>query len=344
MFDGFLNADSDIFLLIGALIVGFIVIIIGGDKFVDSAIWIAVKTKMPKMLIGATLVSVGTTLPEMFASFTAASQGETSIAIGNGLGSILCNSALVLAITLSARPGNVSRKSFYPKFSILMVAVVLALVFALNGVIELWQCIILFSLAIVYLVYNVIDAKRQSKQVGDIAVDQQEDEYDKYNNKKAWVMILLFVLGTAGIAVGANLLVSSVKGICAQLGVSEAVIALTVVAIGTSLPELVTALTSIKKNSADISIGNILGANVINATLLMGVCGFFPDKATGQLGLFLPPADFVTTLVTIGGIVAVWLLIGLPILIKQKTYRYQGIISLVMYAGYVTYLMFQLTK
>lgn len=343
MFDSFLNAETNIFLLIGALLVGLIIIIWGGDKFVDSSIWIAVKTKMPKMLIGATLVSIGTTLPEMFASYTAASGGSTDLAIGNSLGSIMCNTAMVLSITLIFASGVVNRKQFLPKFIILMSSVVLTLAFALTEFISLWQCILLFAIGIGYLVYNVVGAIIDSKKsVGNVELNEQldnseqdDDEYEQYKDKKSWVMILLFVLGAAGIAVGANLMVSSVSGLCTQIGMSQSVIALTVVAIGTSLPELVTTLTSLKKSSADLSLGNVLGANVLNATLIVGGSGLFTS------GLTLGSSSFVTTIVTVSVIIVVLLVLAIPVLAKQRTYRWQGITCLSIYLAYTAYLVSQ---
>lgn len=340
MFDSFLNAESNIFLLIGALIVGFVIIIWGGDKFVDSAIWIAVKTKMPKMLIGATLVSIGTTLPELFTSYTAAAGGSSAIAIGNSLGSIMCNTALILSLTLIFASGVVNVKQFLPKMIILVVSVVLTLIFALTSYVSLWQCIVLFVIGIIYFAYNIIDAVRDSKKpTGDIDIDvdstAEDDEYEQYSAKKPWLMIAFFVLGAASIAIGANLMVSSVSGMCSQLGMNESVIALTVVAIGTSLPELVTTLTSLKKSSADLSIGNVLGANVLNATFVVGGSGLFAG------GLTLESGTYLTTIVSIVLILAVLAILSVPILVKKRTFRWQGIACASLYVGYTIFLISQ---
>ncbi len=343
MFDNFLNADSSAFLLIGALIVGFVVIIWGGDKFVDSSIWIAVKTKMPKMLIGATLVSIGTTLPELFTSYTAAAGGSTAIAIGNSLGSIICNTALILSITLIFASGVVNVKQFLPKVLMLSLSIILTLIFVLAGVVEIWQCFVLLSIGVIYFVYNIIDAIRDSRRPDNVALEdskihdlEEDDEYDQYASKKAWVMIILFVVGAACIAVGANLMVASVSGLCAQWGMSESVIALTVVAIGTSLPELVTTITSIKKSSADLSLGNVLGANVMNATFVVGGSGLFAG------GLTLESGSYTTTLVSIFLILAVIAVLSLPILIKKRTFRWQGIVCASLYVAYTAFLITQI--
>jgi len=336
MFDGFLNGESNLFLLIGALVVGMVLIIFGGDKFVDSAIWMAVKLKVPQMLIGATLVSIGTTLPELFTSYTASAQGEIDIAVGNAFGSIMCNTSLILALSLTFSPTAVSRKEFTPKFAILVGSVVLLLIFSLNGLISVWQCAVLLAICVGFFVYNVLAAKKASKRLETDVSDGSQD-YSEYLNKKTWLMILFFVLGAAGIAVGANLLVSSVKGICVKLGVSEAVIALTVVALGTSLPELVTTLTSLKKNSTEISLGNVIGANILNATLITGGSGLISGK-----GLVIAESEFWTTVVTVVFIIVVLAVVGVPVLFKKRTYRFQGIACLVIYAGYVGFLIYQL--
>ncbi len=344
MFDAFINSDSNIFLLIGALIVGFVLIIFGGDKFVDSAIWMAVKTKIPQMLIGATLVSIGTTLPELFTSYTAAAQGQSAMAVGNALGSIMCNTSLILAITLAANPSPVGRRQFVPKFAILAVTVVMLFIFALSGEVNVWQSAVLTAVCAGYFAYNIISAVRQSKQpAGGVLTEDSaqsasdsKDEYAEYHKKKTWVMILFFVLGAAGIAVGAQLMVASVSGICAKAGVSEGVISLTVVALGTSLPELVTALTSLKKNSAEISMGNILGANILNATLITGGSGLIAG------GLKVSADDMLSVIVTVAAIMALLILIGVPVIAKKKTYRFQGITMLGIYAAYVGFLVYRL--
>jgi cation:H+ antiporter len=338
MFSQFLNADSSIWLLIGGVIVGFILIIFGGDKFVDSAIWMAVKTKIPQMIIGATIVSIGTTLPELFTSFTAAAAGEVAISVGNAFGSILCNTALILAISLIASPTDVNRRQFTPKYIILAVSVLLLLFFSLNGTVAIWQSIIMVAIFLGYMAYNIISAAKQMKLVkadlGEECEQSADNELAKYHDKKAWVMITLFVVGAVAIAAGANFLVDSVSGLCAKYGVPTDVIALTVVAFGTSLPELVTALTSLKKNSTEISLGNILGANVLNATIITG--------GSGIIGGGLIITDVVTMVVTCILIIAVLVVLGVPILLKKRTFRYQGITMMACYLAYLGFLIQQL--
>lgn len=341
MFDFLLNAESNIFLLVGALIVGFVLIIFGGDKFVESAIWIAVKTKIPQMIIGATIVAIGTALPETLTSFMAAGKGETAMAVGNAFGSILCNTALVLSISLIANPSKVDRKEFYPKYIFLVGSVIILLFFSLTGVVEIWQSAIMLVICALYIAYSIIVAIKKMKQPidTDIALHPSEyqpevDQYAEYHNKKAWVMILMFFVGAIAIALGADFLVNSVSGICEKVGIPKDIIALTVVAFGTSLPELVTAINSLKKNSAEMAVGNIIGANILNATLIVG--------GSGLIGGGLVIDDALTMGVTVGITLVVFAVVGIPILTKKRTYKFQGITCLSLYGLYLGFLIFQL--
>lgn len=361
MFDFILNAESNIAVLIAGLVVGMVLIIFGGDKFVDSAIWVAVKTKIPQMIIGATIVSIGTTLPELFTSYLAAGAGETSIAVGNVFGSLVSNTALVLGISLAVNPSNIDRKGFTPKYIILIVSVLFLIFFALDSEISIWQSIVLVVLFVGYFAYSIIDAVKKMKAPAKtdlglkergvekdgtiyesefIAESSQKDtqaedaEFVKYNSKKSWVMILFFILGAAAIAIGADFLVNSVSGICEKVGVPKDVIALTIVGLGTSLPELVTTITSLKKNSTEIAVGNIIGANIINTTLIVGGSGLIAG------GLMIE--NLTTIMVSVVLLFVVLLVVGVPILVKKRTYRYQGITCLALYGVYLGFLVFQL--
>ena len=236
-------------------IVGLLFLIKGGDWFVDGASALARRFHLPELLIGATVVSIGTTLPEVMVSTMSAVSGHGEIAYGNAIGSVICNSALIAAITIAVRPGKVDPKT-----------------------------------------------------------------------------LILLVAGAAVIAVGANLLVDNGTLIAQALGVPESVIALTFVALGTSLPELVTAITSLIKGHSDLSVGNVVGANVFNLVLVSGVSvTLAPFTIPQSSTLFGVNSSLVLDLPVM---LAVMLIMTVPALVKGKMNRAQGIILLAIYAAF----------
>lgn len=333
MFD-FFNVNSNTILLLAVVIVAFVLIIYGGNFFVDSAIWMAKVTHIPSMIIGATIVSIGTTLPEVFTSFMAAGMGQTTMSVGNALGSILCNFALIFGITLCAYSTFVDKSQFIQKFVILSFSIVLLIVFALDSNIALWEGIILFAIFALFMTLNIVDAVKKMKNGEDKT--EIEDDEDDYKSKKPFVMIALFFVGAAGIAFGANLMIDSVSALALQAGISEQVISLTVVALGTSLPELVTTITSIKKNNTEISMGNILGANVLNSTLILGGSTLIAG------GIAIPANDMVSLMVSFGIIASLIAVLAIPVLTKSKTFKWQGIVFESLYVLYLLFLVLQL--
>ncbi|MBE5757202.1 MAG: calcium/sodium antiporter [Clostridiales bacterium] len=330
MFD-FFNVNSNIFLLIAVVVVAFLLIIYGGNFFVDSAIWMAKVTHIPQIIIGATIVSIGTTLPEIFTSYMAAGIGQTTMAVGNATGSILCNFALVFGLTLIAFTVLVNKKEFLQKFIILLVSVILLIVFSLDKKIALFEGLILTAIFVVFMTLNIISAVKEMKANKGLI-----EEDTSYKDKKAWVMILLFVVGAVGIAFGANLMIDSVSAIAEKAGISEQVISLTVVALGTSLPELITTITSIIKKNSDISLGNILGANILNATLITGGSVLIAN------GIDVPPTDMVSLMVSFGIIFALIAVLSIPIILKSRTFKWQGIVFESLYVCYLAFLILQL--
>ncbi len=335
MFDFFTSQSSWIILLAG-VVAGFVLIIFGGDFFVDSAVWLAKITHIPQMIIGATVVSIGTTLPEIFVSFTAAAQGRTAMAAGNAAGSIFCNLALILGITLAFKTAAVDKREFLPKFIIFALSSIVLFVFALNKKIGIVENAVLIGIFLVFMIVNVVSARRKMKEyavMGSAGQTGNSDEGVEEKKQKPAIMILLFIVGAAGIAVGANLLIDTVSAAAAKLNVSEQIISLTVVALGTSLPELITALTSLKKNNVEISVGNILGANILNATLITGGSGLIAG------GLTVAASDFMPLLLSIGLAMAAAAVLIIPILIKGRTYRAQGITMTSVYVAYTAFMI-----
>ena len=246
----------------GIFIVGLVLTIKGGDWFVDSASWFAEATGIPKFVVGATVVSFATTLPELLVSVRAAMNGSAQLAIGNAVGSVTANTTLIMGVSLVAMAGVVGRKSFSLKGGLLVASIVGLTVLSLSGMLPVWSAFVLWAIFLIFMVSNVIEGK---KSAGN-------EEKISYEKKEIPSRILFFVIGTASIVFGAEFLVSSGKTIASGIGISETIIGFTVIALGTSLPEFVTTLTAIRKKESSLSVGNIIGANIIDTTLILPLC------------------------------------------------------------------------
>ncbi len=308
--------------------VGLVLLVKGGDWFVDGASGLAHRFHIPEILIGATVVSIGTTLPEVLVSATSAMTGHGEIAYGNAIGSIICNTALVAAITVAVRPGKVERAPLgLPVIFFFVSAAFYAVVSYLLGYFYLPVGI---ALLLIFCVYMGISIAKTTKEI--IEVDDEERAEAAMRTTPLWREILLLVVGAALIAVGARLLVDNGTLIAQALGVPEAVIALTFVALGTSLPELVTAITALAKGHSAMSLGNVIGANLFNLVLVSGVSvALSPFAVPSAPVLFGHPASLV---LDIPVMLTVMLILTVPTLIRGKLSRWQGITLLAIYAAF----------
>lgn len=250
-------------------ILGFVLLVKGGDWFVDGATGIARRFGIPELLIGATVVSIGTTLPEVMVSATSAFGGHGEIAYGNAIGSIICNTALVAAITIALKPAGIDRESIkLPVIFFFISAVFYSATAYTTGYFSRITGFILLGLFIFYMFFSIKKTMASHRLAVEHDLEPQGNEADI---NAIWKDIIFLALGAGLIAVGADLLVDNGTIIAAKLGIPEAVIALTFVALGTSLPELVTAITSIAKGHGALSLGNVIGANLFNLILVSGV-------------------------------------------------------------------------
>ena len=304
-------------------IVGLLCLIKGGDWFVDGATGIARRFHVPELLIGATVVSIGTTLPEVMVSTTSALTGHGEIAYGNAIGSVICNSALIAAITIAVRPGKVDPKSLRTPVAFFFVAAAFyAGVAYTTGSFTRPVGLILLAMFVAYIVCNVLAMKN-----APAPEEEEQGEEGSFGKELG-----LLAIGAVLIAVGADLLVDNGTLIAQALGVPESVIALTFVALGTSLPELVTAITSLAKGHGALSLGNVIGANVFNLVLVSGVSVTLAPFSIPQNSTI---AGINASLVMdIPVMFAVMLLLTLPALIKGKLSRPQGIALLCIYAAF----------
>ena len=343
-----INNSFEISKLIPAIllfVVGLALLIKGGDWFVDGATAIAEKFKVPEVLIGATVVSIGTTLPEVMVSAQAAAKGNSGISYGNAIGSIICNVSLIAAITLAVRPAKVEKKTLrIPAIFFFAAAVFYAINAYVFGQFSRVTGVILLLIFIVYMVINVKQAldEVKSQKEGDsseAASASKDGDSDKEEDEKKhtpiWLSLILLVFGAAIIAFGATLLVDNGTIIATKMGVPDSVVALTFVALGTSLPELVTAITSLVKGHGALSLGNIIGANIFNLVLVSGLAITIRPFAVPSEKLIA--GMNASLLVDIPMVFLVMLLLTVPPLVKGKLYRFQGIALLLIYAAYMAF-------
>lgn len=333
--------------------IGLALIIKGGDWFVDSASWIAEVLGVPKFVIGATIVSIATTLPEMIVSVQATAKGNVDMAAGNAIGSVTANTAMIMGVFIVCMPFAIKRKEFAPKAIMMFVAsaaLVLGCIFTkqetltFEGETNLYYrlslvgSIVLFAIFVFFFIENLVSMKKSETQIEpspeNIGLQEEDDIVPSKQTatKNDWFKnIIFFVLGAAGIVVGADLLVNYGTLIAQSLGIPQRVISVIAIAIGTSLPELVTTITALRKKVGALSVGNILGANIIDLTLILPICSFISmGKGTGALAVSVSSVtiDMVVCLCAIA--VAVF-----PTIITKKFNRWQGVVMLAGYVGYV---------
>ena len=310
-------------------IVGLLLLIKGGDFFVDGATGIAHRFHLPEILIGATVVSIGTTLPEVMVSSQAALAHNSGISYGNAIGSVICNTSLIAAITAAVMPSKVDTKALkIPTVAFFAASAIYAGIAYTTGRFVRWQGILFLCIFLVYMFLSV------RSMTGENRVQAEETSEDK-DDKKGFIYYILLVVGAAAIAVGANLLVDNGTRIAEAMGVPSSVIGLTMIALGTSLPELVTAVTSLIKGHSALSLGNIIGANLFNIILVSGMAiTISPFDIPVEKTLLGRNASLV---MDIPVMFAVMLILCIPTLKTGKLSRWQGIMLLTIYCMFTVF-------
>lgn len=332
------SVPDSLFWTIVLFLVGLGLICIAGDKFVDAAVAIAKRLKIPEIVVGATIVSLGTTLPEILVSTTAAVGNAQSpeISVGNALGSIICNTALIAGIGQLIRPAKeVKAKSVGWRMIFFLAAAVVLFLTVLftpesdfinkSGVTEhaVGTVIRAVGIALIlgFALYAFLSIKlKDSDGVAEL------DEAEKI--MPMWAAILILAVSAAALFVGAKLLVDNGQELALRMGVPERVVAVTFIALGTSLPELVTTVTSSIKGQGDVGLGNIIGANLFNMLLVIGI----PSAITGNI-VFTAKAQYIDLPLALLAMVA----LIVPMLIRKKGSRVQGALLLLGYIGYCVY-------
>ena len=305
------------------LAVGLVLIIKGGDFFVDAATWIAEVSGIPKLIVGATVVSVATTLPELLVSSMAAYEGSVDMAIGNAIGSVTANTGLIMAIGIICIPAVIKRSDYLLRACLMIGAsaliVIVGSIWGEVGIIASILLLIIFIAAMYDNVHQALIAMRSGKE--------EKLGPEQKTRKVIITNIIKFVLGAAGIVVGARLLVDNGTTVATIAGVPERVISVTIIAIGTSLPELVTTITAIVKKQGSLSVGNIIGANIMDLSMIMPICCLISGSSL-PVHEAVARIDFPACLIC--GCIAM-----IPSMFTKKFTRWQGILLLIVYAAYL---------
>lgn len=308
---------------------GFVLLVKGADYFVDGASGIAKKLGIPSIIIGLTVVAFGTSAPELAVSISAAVHGSNDIAVGNVVGSNLFNLLVVLGLSAMMKPIVVEKGVLKRDYPLSIVAVLVLGILCMDGVIRSnnthidiyrWEGLILLAFFACFMYLTIREGWKARKENGPVA--EQETEIIPI-----WKSILFSVLGLAGIIIGGELTVNGAKSLATELGMSQALIGLTIVAIGTSLPELVTSVVAAKKGESDIALGNVVGSNIFNIFLILGLSS-----------AILPMQIDVSYIYDILILLVVSVIVFIPILSQKKVGRRLGFACVLCYTAYMVYI------
>lgn len=323
-----------IFLNILFLIIGMVFLIKGADLFVSGASAIAKRFKIPSLFIGLTVVALGTSLPELSVSLAGAFKNNVDMSVGNIVGSNFMNLFLIFGITLLIKPTTISNTSKKLDFPFLIGLTFVLLLFSvdtyLNGadanIITRSESILLLLALVVYMTLSIFGAKKEHQLMYEKPDVINIEDIKKEKKLKVWQMVLFIVLGLGGVVFGAECVSTTAQFLALKLGISEALVGLTIVAIGTSLPELATAITAAIKKDEDLAIGNLIGSNIFNIALILGSVGVIKQISVSSLILVDILILFVFTLIA-----------SIICMAKKNLPRWIGILFIFMYVAYLTF-------
>jgi cation:H+ antiporter len=328
-----LSPELPIWVNVLLFLIGLAIVTKGADKFVDSAVVIAERTWVPKVIIGATIVSLGTTFPELSTSVMAGFFDRPQTTMGDAIGSTICNIGLILGTCLIIRPITTGRKLYWQQGAIMVFAGVLILLLSIDGFVSRWDALILTAGLAGYIYYSIraVRAGRKNAKDGVADIEQTLEAVaaPAYGLKRA---VVWFILGTAGVVVGATLIVQNAVIIAHWLGIPELVIGLTVVALGTSLPEYVTGLKATTKGHGEIVVGNMIGANILDVFWVRGL---------GGIGFFLLPVERQTMVLDYPVMLILMALLVIFGVTGKQLGRWKGGVFVAIYGIYLA-LMFLL--
>ena len=305
------------------ILVGIVLVLWGADRLTDGAVAMAEKMKMPQIVIGLTIVAMGTSMPEFCVSLVSALKGTTDLAVGNIVGSNIFNTLLIVGVSAWVAPMTILKSTVRKDIPFALFASVILLIMCLDGNISRLDAGILFVLFLVFMYVTLKGAKTKD----DDTTAKTDSIEDNKNPMAAWLSIVWIIVGLACLIGGSNLFVEGATKVAEHIGVSEAVIGLTIVAGGTSLPELATSVVSARKGNSGIAIGNVLGSNVFNILAILGVTGVITPMHLQGI-----------TMLDLSMMVVSTLLVWLFSFTKYKIARWEGIVLTIVFIGYMVVL------
>ena len=304
--------------------IGLLLICKGGDWFVDAASNLSEALGIPKSVTGATIVSFATTMPEIIVSVAAALKGHSIMAIGNAVGSVSANTGIILAISLFFLPVAIRREEYFLKVVLYLGTLILLWISFKDAIFDKADCLLLLLAGILFLIENVKNAICKKNKVPG------ERHYKKKKEIIVWKTIIWFCIGAVAIVAGSEILVQSACTIAEKLHISEDIISVTIVAMGTSLPEFVTTITAIIKKESSLSVGNIVGANMIDSAFILPICTLLSGEklpvSTQMARMDLPICILISVLAL------------LPMLVRKEIKRRDGILVFSIYTAYLLYI------
>ena len=311
------------------IVIGFIFLVKGADLLVKAATSIAKKFGLSEMLIGLTIVAIGTSLPEIFITITSATDGHSDLIIGNAIGSCICNFLFVIGICSLVRPVKFDNRIIKRHLPISMIAMLLLLFLGNTTklgethIIDRWQGIVLLLCTVIYIIYTIYEEKKlKDKQMDDEIIKDVESK----EVKSVWMIIVFFILGILGLKFGSDFVVDNSILIAQKLGLSERFIGMTIVAVGTALPEVITGIIAARRNESDLLVGNITGSNIFNLCLLVG------------LGAIINPLTFTTDFnssIFVLIVVTIYLQFMATLNKNSELDRKRGILLIIVYIIYI---------
>lgn len=303
------------------IVVGIALVLWGADRLTDGAVALADRMGISQVVIGLTVVAMGTSMPEFTISLLSAIKGTTGLAVGNVIGSNIFNSLLIVGTSAVVAPMMILKSTVRKDIPFALVASMMLYLLSQDGQISRWDAAILFVFFMIFMTITIKESKS--------ADSKKEDTQIK--SIKVWKAVAFLLIGLTGLILGSNIFVNGATKLATTLGVSDAVIGLTIVAGGTSLPELATSVVASRKGNSGIAIGNVLGSNVFNILMILGITG-----------LITPMSIHGITQVDLTMLVVSMILLWLFSFTKYKIERWEGAILSILFIGYIIYLIYQL--
>lgn len=313
------------------ILVGVVVVLWGADRLTEGAVGVAERLHIPQLVIGLTIVAIGTSMPEFCVSFVSALKGTADLAVGNVVGSNIFNSLLIVGITAMVAPMTILKNTVRLDIPFALLASIILAAFCYDGELTRLDAGILFGLFVVFMFITLQHAKKGKKEQGTRSEKQEASSKEQGEEMPVWKIVLLILVGLACLVLGSNVFVDGATKVATALGISDAVIGLTVVAMGTSIPELATSVVAARKGNSGIAIGNVLGSNVFNILLVIGLTGVISPMHIQGI-----------TWIDLSMLILSMVLLLLFSYTKYTIARWEGVVLTTLFVGYITWVIMNL--